>query len=145
MRIGIDHFLKSNSARPKCFMHGGSMIQGYTMHLKGNLISTSHARKHWMMLFNIVSDSQALVVCLESKDYTQIRNTIMVLTKVCSHRCDKWSFVRFEIAPRFDRLSLFFCRFCRIILKCWTLVKLWKEESIKSAKRRRKRDKIFIL
>ena len=27
---------------------------------------------------------QALVVCLESKDYTQIRNTIMVLTKVCN-------------------------------------------------------------
>ena len=29
---------------------------------------------------------QALVVCLESKDYTQIRNTIMVLTKVCVRR-----------------------------------------------------------
>lgn len=26
--------------------------------------------------------SQALVVCLESKDYTQIRNTMMVLIKV---------------------------------------------------------------
>lgn len=30
---------------------------------------------------------QALVVCLESKDYTQIRNTIMVLTKVGSQPC----------------------------------------------------------
>ena len=32
---------------------------------------------------------EKLTEMLESKDYTQIRNTIMVLTKVCSHRCDK--------------------------------------------------------
>ena len=33
-------------------------------------------------------------MCLESKDYTQIRNTIMVLTKVCPAMfCEENSFI----------------------------------------------------